>query len=205
VQYGGGGGEVRVHSDATPQSPERGWWGSLGGALEGRSFTALGCGDQCGSGKPIVVPSGGAVGAGVAKLGYDLDLFGIRGGVNAYEVWSNNEDPRPTFRALPSLIVRGGRVTGLHLEGGLGSYDVPTMTRPGLWGGALWAFQPGWEIALHGGVHQTFDGGGGARGALSLKLPLSDAVQIGAGLALSEGAQDRVEPEGQGTIAVHLW
>ena len=205
VKYGGGGGEVRVHSKATTDDPESGWSGALGGAVEDRAISYLDCGQECGSSPPPTVTSGGVVGAGAAKVGYDWRWFGVRGGVNAYEVWDARSDARPTLLALPSLIVRGGRVNGFHVEGGLGSYDVPTIMRPGLFLGAAYDFEPGWEIALHGGVHQTFDGSGGFRGALTLKLPVTDAVQIGAGLALSEGAQSNVEPEAQAGVTVHVW
>jgi hypothetical protein len=205
VKYGGGGAEVHVREGERGQ-PDHGWNASFGGAIEGRSFTALDCGGACNdAGAPIVVPSGGAVGAGVARIGWDGRWFGARGGVNVFEVWNKHDDRGPTVLVIPALTLRLGLLDGLRFEGGLGSYDVPTMTRPGLWAGLGYVFAPGWEATIHGGVHQTFDGGGGARGALALACPLADDVQLTAGFALSEGSGSRVEPEGQAGLRVRVW
>jgi hypothetical protein len=214
VRYGGLGGVVRLHSLAASESAERsvtvgpsarsGLAVTVGAAGEGRSFTLLGCATRDCSGAGAIVPPGGIVGAAMARLGYDSEYVGFHGGALVWQRFANNTDTRPTWQWVPELLLRVGRLERFHADLGLGSYDVPTLLRPGAYLGVVWAPTSGWECALHAGIHEVFDGELGVRGSLGFKAPLAERLQLGVTIAASSGAFDEIEPEGQLVFVVHL-
>jgi hypothetical protein len=179
---------------------------SLGVAGEYRSFSLVDCGtNPCNSSNDVVPPGGLAIGAS-AKGGYDWKWFGFRVGVLPWQTWVNPTDTAPKWAIWPSGSLRVGPVNSLRGELGFGDYGISTILRPGLWAGVVYVPDPGWELALHGGINETFDGfNGGWRGDLALTLPLTRDVQLGLGSALSEGTNAAVNPEGRVSLIAHVF
>jgi hypothetical protein len=219
AKFGGIGGEVQVRpfesSPSTPPAPatsdgeaasdtsgevtprDEGFVASGAGAVEYREYDLVHCNDSdCGADGTPVPPSGLLFGANL-KAGYDWRWIGFRAGALVWEEFDDNEDRKPLVRALPDVALRIGPRDVIRGELGLGSYALPTLLRPGAYAGIGYSPAPRWDLALHGGIHRTFDDSGTARFDLALKAPLGARVQIGAGAALSEGTLGRVEPDGR--------
>jgi len=197
ANYGGVGAEVRVH---TADAPDEGPVIAVAGAIEHRSYVRLDCKpgpcrDSLGEGATVPPPS--TLGAASVKGGYDGKWVGFRLGALTWEHFSKADDRLPSLFVFPDCTLRIGPLESFRGEIGLGSYAMPTLLRPGAYLGVAYAPARRWEIAVHGGVHATFDDGSGFRGDASLRVPLTDDLQVGGGFALSSGTRELPEPEGR--------
>jgi hypothetical protein len=172
---------------------------TFGAAGEYRAYRLLACEDQ-----NCTVPSRGLVGGGFVTVGYDDRPFGFHAGPLIWQRFANSTDASPTVAPFPEIQFRFGRLDRFYVDLGLGSYDVPTILRPGGYVGFVWAAAPGWECALHGGLHSAFDGVPGIRGSLRFKAPLSRQLQLGFTVAGTSGAYGAIEPEGQLLLVLRL-
>jgi hypothetical protein len=206
AKYGGVGGEIRVRPGATKPDDPEGASVSLGVAGEHVAFTLLDCGGgPCNSTNNSVPPAGTALGAS-AKGGYDWKWVGFRVGVLPWQSWFNNTDTAAKWNVWPEASLRVGPVTSLRGEIGVGEYGVQTILRPGAWAGVAYVPDPGWELALHGGVASTMVGDMlVVRGDLGLKLPITKDLQLGVGSALSSGLGSTLSPEGRISLIAHAW
>jgi len=209
VRYAGIGGRARFFpSESSTEGTtgggrqpelEHGLAVTAGVAVEGRGYRLLACYDP-----PCSVPPESIAAGGFALLGYDGRIFAFHAGPLLWQRFVSSTDSHPAVNVFPDIEFRLGRVDRLSMDFGLGSYDAPTILRPGGYLGLAWAVAPGWQCALHGGVHATFDGDLGIRASFHLRAPLTQHVQVGFGFAGSTGARDGIEPEGQVLVDVHL-
>jgi len=168
VRYAGGGGVASTHfNGALDAHPGTGVMVGAGGAAEYLDTALLRCSD---SGNCTLPPSGG-YGAGTARIGYDWNRFGFRVGGLVY------------FGAdgafvLPDVAVRFGQMGKLRFSCGVGSYDVPSMLRPGVWAGWDGTLEGGWELGLHGGAHLGADSVSSLRIQSSLGIPLGEQLRL---------------------------
>jgi hypothetical protein len=213
VKYGGIGGEVRVRPSAshdagageTGETGETGFIVSLGAAGEHRDFARTDCGPSCNAATGVP-PSGVALGSAL-KIGYDFRWLGVRAGALAWQNWASATDRGATWLFFPETKLRLGRLTGFHGELGTGSYGASTILRPGAWVGLAFVPNPGWEIAVHGGVIVTSGAGdnGGYREDLLVAIPVTTEVELGLAAAISEDAPGTVDPEGRMMLIAHVW
>ncbi len=207
AKYGGIGAQVRVSPNAKPDAGlgEEGINFVVGAAVEHRDFSLVDCGNQagCDPAKTTLPPPGVAFGSAV-KVGGDTRWFGIHAGVLVWQNWGSATDRTPSWLWFPELQLRLGRMDRFRGELGLGSYDAPTLLRPGAWAGIGVAPSPGWDLALRAGLATTSGAGtsGGFRGDLTLKIPVTDVLQVALGVALSQGLSE-VDPEGRVMLIVH--
>lgn len=178
---------------------------ALAAAGEHRAFTLIDCGSNpCSPSNDVVPPSGMALGAS-ARGGYDSRWFGLRLGVLTWQNWRDPTDTSAKWNVWPDASIRIGPTTSFRGEIGIGEYSLSTLLRPGFWIGFGYAPAPGWDIAVHGGANETFDGLVlGWRTDSALKVPISQALQLGVGSALSEGVGSGVNPEGRLSLIVHV-
>lgn len=110
---------------------------------------------------------------------------------------------------FPDLQARIGPFYPFHVDLGLGSYNVMTLTHPGLYLGAIAGNDAGWEIAVHYGSHANFQGtfsdrNFSSRGDIGLKVPVTSAIRLGANGAIYEGFDRDVEYSGALSIEVGI-
>jgi hypothetical protein len=192
MHYGGLGAQatIRLRED------DRGWHRQGGfvsgaGVVERRSYAAI----DPGSDGSTLVPSPGLFGGARLAGGYDDRWLGVRGGLIAFQYYqySGTHFTRKVT-VFPDLALRVGPQGWPQLDVGLGSYNLPTLTRPGLYVGLGYEAESGWKAAVHTGSHESFEAhDGGARYDVELKVPIADKMRIGAGAAFSEGWQGRSE------------
>lgn len=108
---------------------------------------------------------------------------------------------------FPDLQARIGPFYPFYVELGLGSYNMTTLARPGIYAGAIAGTDSGWELALHYGVHSNFqapftDLQWGHRGDFGVKVPLARAIRLGANAALYEGFDRHVEYSGALSVEI---
>jgi hypothetical protein len=138
-------------------------------------------------------------GAASLRAGYDFRFFGARGGLLVHQRYDQVEvtdcldRPRscPLYdslrvRAFPEVAIRVGAWEPVHIDAGLGSYNLPTLHQPGLYAGL--GFQlDGFGAAFHVGSHDTFHGAYSNRFDLSVLIPVSEELRLTAGASLGEG------------------
>jgi hypothetical protein len=214
ANYGGIGAEVTVHAHPEIRSDSEvvlhedegtektGLALSLGATAERRVFTILQCGGkftQC------AVPPAGVAYAGAAKLGWDFPEGGFRVGLLMWQNWGSPTDTTPGTAWLPDAQFWAGSMHSLRFEMGGGAYGPMTYLRPGAWVGFVGVPREGWEIGLRGTECVSGVGaGGGPRGDLTLAVPVTSALQVGVGGALSESLSGYLEPEGHLSLLVHV-
>lgn len=207
VKYGGASAHVRVRPWARSEEAESKDQGVelLGGAaVEARRYTHEGCDGSTCAGDKAILPPGGPVGGARVRTGYDWRGFGIGLSAVAWQHFARSSDAAPTLLVIPALDVRVGHRDTFYGAAGLGSYDGPTLLRPGAYVGLGMVPTPGLEIVAHGGAHAVFDGELGLRGDLTLKMPVASWIKLGVGAAASSGLRDSVEPEGHASLSFSL-
>jgi hypothetical protein len=210
LRYAGLGGRVRFFPSAQgehPRASPEGFQVSAAVASEYHHYELLDVGSAGESNVPPPLLRSGFL----AELGHDGTYFGFRGGVLLYQKYdeirsSGGCDPRSMasppgcepavaiydtmpISVWPDLRLRFGPLDLVRFEIGLGSYNVPTLLRPGGYLGAGVSPATGWDIAVHYGIHDLFHGEAGTRWDLTAKVPVSEAVRVGASVAESEGGQ----------------
>jgi hypothetical protein len=126
------------------------------------------------------IPGPYAQGVLLARAGYDFPRVGVYAGAILFLARDSV--------ALPEVAFRFGYVDRFHLSLGFGSYDIPTMLRPGLWAGATLPVSGGWELALHAGLHGDIGHGDDAwpaRAQATVRMPLSRTLWLQSSQALS--------------------
>lgn len=190
AKYAGVGGNVRVYvseTDAGEREPE-GLSVHAGGGVESRGYEPTGSEPPPGEPAEVLPPTRALAGAR-AGLGWDSRYFGVHAGAMIFQRWDDANARVPVLTPLPELDLRFARRRGLHGGLSVGSYDVPTLFRPG--GSAYLAYmgESGWLLDVRGGPHLIFDEDPGFRGALSFRHPIGSFVSLGAGAAVNGGSQ----------------
>jgi len=202
--YGGAGGRARIHltngkddGDEDSETVRREPVGAsigFGGGLESRGYERLSTCEPQPCTDPAV-PRPRLLPAGHLNVGHDGRYWGLRAGVVSMAAWSESTDRLPTGYLLPDVDVRLGRRLGLHGAVGFGSYNVPTMFRPGAYAAVAYTEpERGWSVDFHAGPAMVFDNQVGFRGDLSLRYPFG-IVEPGAGFAVSSVKE--LGPEGR--------
>jgi hypothetical protein len=219
ARYGGVGGEVRAHpfradlaaaraadkGAAEDQGAATGPVFAAAGSVEHKAFEQIDCSsdsssDACGK----AVPPAGLSGAGRAIGGYDWEYFGLSAGVIVWTHYDSPNDAHPTPFLFPDLALRFGPTTRWRISAGLGSYNVPTLLRPGLYGGVGFSPSLGWDLDLHGGAHFGFAEQAGVRADAALRIPIAPRLQLGLGTAVSNYTSSYIDPEGRIFLAGRL-
>jgi hypothetical protein len=219
ARYGGVGVDIRYHPEhagapraevqpapdsdpADVESAPHGFAASAAVATEYVSARVSECdGYYCGT-SPVGSRVEGLRHGERATIGYDWRYFGIHGGVNLHTPLEPNRIGGFGQSGFPEFLLRFGRLDVVRFEAGLGSYNAPTLLRPGAFLGLGFATHNGWDFVWHYGMHWVAPGKdeeGNPRLDLALRAPVSDTWRIGAGLALSTGQQ--LLPEGRLTLA----
>ncbi len=214
LHYQGAGAQMRWR----PHNNRGGFLVGASAALERNSYSLL----SPGSSGETNVPPVSARGAGGVRLGYDGDWIGLHGGAFVFQEFGEVRtvgcpagttgctslptavygSPGLTF--WPDLMVRFGSLDSFRFELGAGTYNVPTLLRPGLYAGMGYALPLGWDFATHFGYTDSFHGNGGGRLDLAVKMPVLEALRVGLGGAVSEGYMDRTDFEAALTLEVTL-
>lgn len=129
--------------------------------------------------------------------------MGLHGGLLAYNAFDLVDPERPVYRSewrgLPELLLRLGPVSPARLELGLGSFNLPTITRPGAYLGLGFSGPAGsgWDLALHYAFVDNLNTIDYTRWDAELRAPVTDRLRVGAGVAVTSGFEGRIEPEGR--------
>jgi hypothetical protein len=136
----------------------------------------------CNPSSDCTMPSSYAEGVLGGKLGYDWSWIGFRvGGL----IWIRPDGSGGAV-PFPDVALRLGDVDSLRVVAGLGSYDAPTMLRPGLYGGLLVPLDAGvvrWELDVHVGQHLGMAGLSSVRAHAGLRAPLGPRSWLSLGAA----------------------
>ena len=197
VKYGGVGAQARVALPTEGQPPSlhaddrRGLAVTVRGAIEARSYTLTTC-DQ---GTTCQTPPDAPAGGGAVNVGWDGATIGLHGGVSASQIYDRPEARSHRFQVLPEAHLRVGPRNVFWGEGGIGSYGISTVLRPGLYVGAGLPVGDVVVLTAHAGVHRNFEKESGGRGEMAGHVRLGEA-RLGAALALQwqrDGAGARPE------------
>jgi hypothetical protein len=202
VKYGGAGGAFAAHlGDDTRRRPGTGFVAGGGAAL---AYDHLLLYRACNlSSSDCTLPTSYAEGALGGRLGYDWSWVGFRVGAL---IWIRPDGSGGAV-PFPDVSLRLGDVDGWRVVAGLGAYDVPTMLRPGLYGGVLVPLdaagaERGWELDVHVGQHLGMAGLSSVRAHAGLRAPVSAGswLSLGAAAWMNEVGSGPEGDLGWGTI-----
>jgi hypothetical protein len=178
VKYGGAGGTFATHLGADPrQRPGTGFAVGAGGAV---AYDHLLLYRPCSpSSSDCTLPTSYPEGVLGGRLGYDWSWIGFRVGAL---IWIRPDGSGGAV-PFPDLSLRLGDADSLRVVVGLGGYDVPTMLRPGLYGGVLAPLGRGWELDVHVGQHLGMAGLSSVRAHAGLRAPLGTRSWLSLGAA----------------------
>jgi len=151
------------------------------------------CGEFCNMRKPTDTTT-----AARAGLGWDSRWIGVRGGVIVRE----DRDFSRGAEFIPDLALRLGPLDEFDFTLGLGAYDAPTTTRPGLYLGFASQFSPRLSAAFHIGLHDALDDLT-LRTDATFNYRLAHALSLGLGLAV-QGVGVDVAFQGHASLGVEL-
>ena len=198
VKYGGVGGEIRVRPSA-PTDPHQAqeWYVAGGAAAEAQSYTLIECEhNPCQPGEAqlpptTVLPATHLVG------GYDWRWVGFRAGGQLWGRYTDHDAPTPRLTPWPEASLRLGPLDSVYVSAGIGSYNVPTLLRPGAYVGLGVVPAQGWNLDLHSGPVVLVGGFVGVRNDVSLLVPILPPLRLGFGGAVTTSKYDAVLPEGR--------
>jgi hypothetical protein len=183
VKYGGAGAALAAHlGDDPARRPGTGFVAGAGGAL---AYDHLLLYRPCDPSSSDCSPPQ-SYGEGVlgGRLGYDWSWVGFRVGAL---LWFRPDGVGGVV-PFPDLSLRLGDIDRVRVVAGLGAYDVPTMVRPGLYGGLLAPLEGGWELDVHVGQHLGMAGLSSVRAHAGLRAPLGprSGLTLGAAAWINE-------------------
>ncbi len=202
VKYGGLGGTLRwqqLRKMPRVSSPSLGVPEGLSletsVVMEQRSFTLLSASSSTPAGSQL--PPGAWMYAANFRYGYDWRYLGLRMGSLAFPVYKSNTQSSPSMQPFPELSLRAGPIDLVYGELGLGSYNLPTMTNPGVYAGVGVNFWQKATVMSHL-LAALYSGTAGSRWDLSVRGVLTDhaSFEMGGGLSLSGPSSSVHEPMG---------
>jgi hypothetical protein len=182
VGYAGLGGQLHYAGRREDQAVGFGF--DVGAVGEGERQQPVDCnGSSCNQ-----YYASGLGTAGYARAGFDLRYFGLRLGAMSFLEPSNGGGFHVV--PLPCGELRAGRLDGARVTLGLGSYDLPSIMRPGVYLGLGIPTGGGWELGGHLGIHYLTQDTTALRETLTVRAPLSESLWLRTDLAVveSEGA-----------------
>jgi hypothetical protein len=122
-----------------------------------------------------------------ATIGYDWRAVGIHAGASLNTPMKSNRIGGFDQSGFPELLLRFGTLELVHFDFGLGSYNAPTILRPGAFMGIGFVPKQGWDVALHVGG-STVDPWGTEQGTtrfdVALRAPVGENWRVGGGLSV---------------------